>query len=90
MQKAGGCGGWGLDLIAPRARRSVGPELAFPARSSVQRPELREVVTPPQLGRVAGGEEPEQAVLALQPNPQLLLGQRASCGLGRKIILLFM
>lgn len=37
IQKAGGCGGWGLDLIAPRARRSVGPELAFPAGSTVSR-----------------------------------------------------
>lgn len=55
MQKAGGCMGDGgvrpllLDLPALRARHSVGPELAFPAGSTVSR------------GRAKGGCDPTPA-----------------------------
>lgn len=40
-------------------------------------------MTPPQLGRAVGKEEPGEAVLAKQANSQLPLGQRAPCRLAK-------
>lgn len=73
-----------LDLLDPRARRSVGPELAFPAGSTVSRGKAKGGCDPTPAGE-GGGERRDLDKLSVpySLNSQLVLDQRASYSLAK-------